>query len=1174
MKRNKIIVLLLALICVSLVFVACDEAIPAETSVEQSNKPAIVVTLDINEYTMNPGDNVQITANRQCNWSVSDGDVLSVDSNGLVTALAVGRANVIAEYEGVTASSSITVTDEYLGEPTLVADFKGDRLLVSEFTEVYPQVSFGKRVADNDKLSFSVTSSDNNVISVDGFRLTGVGAGSAVITVTLNYKGHNYSVNKTLSVSEISDIWFEDEEVSAIINNELSLAVKGVFPEANGVSKVRYSSSDNSVLKYENGKFKTLKTGTATVTANYNGLTATCKVYVCNIISTPKQFVKIFDNPNGNYILMADIDLSDYDMRKYRKDFGGYLDGNGNSILGLVFNDWQSYLFKTLTGTVKNIYFKNASFGGSNPLTQSGLIAHTLDGARIENCRVEVKFNQVGSGDYEWGKYLSWGQLAGGIASYCDSAYIKDCYVAVTTPHNSADDYIGAVVGVNRGELTLDNVIVEKAGDVDYCCRNVGSTSRINGSGIYYAAVANRMAEIGFDSNCWANNGGITTLKKGIKTFDNLASYTVLTELKNLNDDGYKLISSETIYCPANTSVTLETPTDEIYGFTFDSNSSVMSATINSNDTKLYLRYDRKEFTVKLTANGRTESKMFKYGQECDTSKDFSLSPAAVPGKIFIGYGKNAVEVFEVTEDYEGSAVYATPISTVEQFLAIKSDLSGNYVLTASLDFNDVNYSMIEGEFTGIIDGDGYTIKNLKLEKLKSDNVWDHTTALFRRFSGTIKDIGFENATIYVENNVVNCGLISSVFTGYADSIYADVRFTRTYYQWNTQQSGGLFGRVEGGAILNCFVSCVTDGAYVTGSIAGVVNGEVLINRIVIPSNSNTSVFAAVNGTQTVNRVTCLQAKQAQETIELLLIDDKQVIIETAGEILSSTWTCDGIQLPYLKNMQKMVRHEVSTFEQFVSTIRENNNAYVVLTDDIIYNDELVTAVEGVKVISINFYGVIDGQGHTFKSVALNAGNGSDMRLFRFFSGTIKNIAIEASMQNGDGQTSAAGVIALEFSGVAENIKLTLRVHQIYMRQGNDTQQSGGLFGRLANGALIRNVLIDFTAAAGDGNVTGFGYVAGFVKANASVTITNVVVVNRGEKVRPIIALVYDGSKINGEELTYKRYHASDDNANTINGTIITNALVGNEATVISGSGAILGSAWVCDGTALPYLLA
>lgn len=1168
MKYRKFILILLALCCIAFVFVGCNEGQQSE----DSNDPQATVMLNIVEHTMNVGDNVLISADKKCTWTVSDDSIVSVN-DGFVTAKKLGKATVTAEYQGAKATCTITVTDELLGEPVFTAELKSEKLVVSETTEIFPIAVFGSQIADNNKLSFTVTSSNSDVISVDGFRLSGIGEGNCTITLTLKYKEKEYSVQKNMIVRSVSDIWFEKKEISAAVTTKFSLELKGVFTEENGIQNVAYDISDKSVIQYENGVFTALKPGTAIITAVYKDLTAECVVRVCNIVSTVKEFIKIFDNPTDNYIVLADIDLSNVNLRQYRKDFDGYLDGNGYSLKGISYNEWQSSLFKTVSGTIKNVNFENATFSGSNPLIQTGLVAHTLDGARIDNCKFDVTFNNVGSGDYSYATYASWGMFAGVIAAYNDNSFIKDCYISFKTPHNNKNDYIGSIVGLNRGDITLDNVIVEKAGDVEFFFRDISSVTKINSTGTYNKEVATRIAELNFYSDVWERNDGRMTLKNGIVDLGDIISYRVVTQLRNINDDGYEDITSETYFCVKGAQVSVDDPTDEIYGFTFNKNSSVLAAVVNGEGVCLYYRYERKEFTVKLTAAGETVAKKYKYGQECDVEKDFDLTPPEVAGKRFIGYGENALEIFEVVKDFEGQAVYATPISTNEQFKAIANDLAGNYVLTASLDFSDEKIEMIEGEFSGILDGNGYSIKNLRLEKLASDNVWNHTTALFRRFSGTIKNIAFENATVYVENNVVNCGIVSSVFTGYADNVYANVTVLRTYYQWNTQQSGALFGKIGDAVVRNCFITCSIDGGSAFGNIAGVVIGDIEIDRIVVSASNNVGVFAALDVEHSVNGGACVSAKQAQSAIGHLLIGDKQTIIENADNVLSSVWTCDGFQLPVLANMKKMERKEVSTFTEFVSTIRENDNSYIVLTDDITYDDAVVTALNGAKVISVNFSGIIDGQGHTIKSVVLNANNDSDMRLFRFFTGSIKNIAIEATMHNGDGQKSAAGVIALEFSGVAENVKLVLKAVQVYMNGGFDTQQSGGLFGRLANGAYVKNVLIDFTPGAGDGNVTGFGFVAGFVKENASVKVENVVVINRGETARPIIALAYNTSTINGvKPVATTRYHSSADNAAIMNDTIITNALVDTEANVITNAGSYLGSAWICDGIQIPYI--
>lgn len=104
-------------------------------------------------------------------WSSSNKNVLTVDSNGWVTALKEGKALVTATADGRTGTCEITVTKASTG-------------LEMEYTEV--EVSKGKTFFNSADSSASITwtSSDKKIATVSNGFITGTGTGKAVITAT------------------------------------------------------------------------------------------------------------------------------------------------------------------------------------------------------------------------------------------------------------------------------------------------------------------------------------------------------------------------------------------------------------------------------------------------------------------------------------------------------------------------------------------------------------------------------------------------------------------------------------------------------------------------------------------------------------------------------------------------------------------------------------------------------------------------------------------------------------------------------------------------------------------------------------------------------------------------------------------------------------------------------
>lgn len=109
-------------------------------------------------------------------------------------------------------------------------------------------------------------------------------------------------------------------------------------------------------------------------------------------------------------------------------------------------------------------------------------------------------------------------------------------------------------------------------------------------------------------------------------------------------------------------------------------------------------------------------------------------------------------------------------ISTAEQ-LRKNADPAGHYILEADLDFADENWPSIfaTGSFSGSIEGNGHTIRNVTFNQTKMDA---ENTGLFGTLQSgcKIENVTFENVTFTVErgfNRAANYGLLAgSIYEG------------------------------------------------------------------------------------------------------------------------------------------------------------------------------------------------------------------------------------------------------------------------------------------------------------------------------------------------------------------------------------------------------------------------
>ncbi|MGM9683603.1 MAG: hypothetical protein ACI3XQ_08390 [Eubacteriales bacterium] len=239
-----------------------------------------------------------------------------------------------------------------------------------------------------------------------------------------------------------------------------------------------------------------------------------------------------------------------------------------------------------------------------------------------------------------------------------------------------------------------------------------------------------------------------------------------------------------------------------------------------------------------------------------------------IPAASFTGSAEGAVSA--VWPDYEKEGEVYTPAGTEEdpilisdasELLAFASQiggetLAGKYVkLTADIDLNpgwdasssapEVTWPWKYDSFTGVFDGDGYTISGIYLEKNDKDYV-----GIFGGFLGANKSLEIKNLSIV---NSYICGGTSNGYVGTligitsgggtqtvlkCSNIYADTIVSST-----KMRTGGMVGYVQKGITLT-FENCVFAGS-VSNSVSGSdANIGGFAGRIE-PSNTSTIRFNA-----------------------------------------------------------------------------------------------------------------------------------------------------------------------------------------------------------------------------------------------------------------------------------------------------------------------------------------
>ena len=244
---------LLTFIGAVLVFVLCFAFIPACGNNEKEPEPeepvSVGLTISKTELTMNINTEEQLTASTNDDslytftWSSSDTEVATV-TGGLVSAKGAGTATITV---GCRKKGSAAVLESKTCKVTVVDHhiaLDKTSILILPDTGISSVTIQAQVEGSNDPVVW--TSSDESVATVDGGVVTARKTGQAVITATSG------DLTNTCRIT---------------VANKISVEVGGKASLASSLSSPVWTSSDDGIVKIENGEVTGVGLGTTTVTA-------------------------------------------------------------------------------------------------------------------------------------------------------------------------------------------------------------------------------------------------------------------------------------------------------------------------------------------------------------------------------------------------------------------------------------------------------------------------------------------------------------------------------------------------------------------------------------------------------------------------------------------------------------------------------------------------------------------------------------------------------------------------------------------------------------------------------------------------------------------------------------------------------------------------------------------
>lgn len=246
--------------------------------------PITSVTLDRNNISMNKGTTTTLVATINPNdttedttkkWESSNTNVVTVDENGMVTAVGRGRAEVTVTVGNKTATATI----EVLVPITSVQINKDKVEVVKNQTVILSAIINPSDTTEDTTVTWE--SDDPSIATVDeNGVVTGKSEGVVVIRGTLQ-NGMEISSEVTVTIIPVDSISFEDKEMTVLKGKETLLNVLINPSNATEIENIYWESSDDTIITVdENGRIKGLKAGTATITAKMGNLSCSIDVTI------------------------------------------------------------------------------------------------------------------------------------------------------------------------------------------------------------------------------------------------------------------------------------------------------------------------------------------------------------------------------------------------------------------------------------------------------------------------------------------------------------------------------------------------------------------------------------------------------------------------------------------------------------------------------------------------------------------------------------------------------------------------------------------------------------------------------------------------------------------------------------------------------------------------------
>ena len=463
--------------------------------------------------------------------------------------------------------------------------------------------------------------------------------------------------------------------------------------------------------------------------------------------------------------------------------------------------------------------------------------------------------------------------------------------------------------------------------------------------------------------------------------------------------------------------------------------------------------------------------------------------------EILPGFGIPDIEDYEEVAPglclINGNTYLITSLDGLKSFATFADSVTRSTInfkgktveLAVDIDLENNPWTPIN-KFDGTFDGQGHTIKNVKI--VAEGKAY---AGFFANAQGTIKNLTLENVDIkghYKAGAIVGNGLCSRINNCHVKNAYIKIT---PLNEDDGNHAGGIVGYLSAESeayVTNCSVTDANIIAYRDcGGIAGTTTGETC--SPVVKNNSLKDVYIVANQLDPY----CDATKNANVG---------EVVGRNSKNIDLTDNTCDNVHADVLKkNAEGNIKISniagVSYFAELVDAGNTFAGETIKLENDIDASAKNWNPIGDNRTDDAAFSGIFDGQGHTINGAHISGdfcwngavyGSKEGWGLFSVLDGaTVKNLKVDGAIFGS--YTVISGVIAGYANDTTfENIDIT------NSKVAGYNWYTGGVVGWAQGECTFKGINLDNTVAVGslwDSHGQNAGGIAGGVSASSKITI-------------------------------------------------------------------------------------